>query len=94
MASATEPPMNTTELRLPIADLASARCAGRVERELLGLAGVVRASVDPTYALATIGYDPTQTGLDDLRAANRHADCGVGRWERAALRIRVTESQR
>jgi copper chaperone CopZ len=84
--------MNATEIRLPITGLADAPCAGRVEEELLGLAGVVRASVDARRALATIGYDPTRVGLDDLAEIVQRAGCGAARWERAALRIRPVDN--
>ena len=91
MAPDLEPAMHVAEVRPPLTKPVGVRCAGRIDRELLGLTGVVRASVSPARPLVRIGYDPTRVGLDDLRAAIRYVDCGVARWERAVLRIRVTE---
>jgi copper chaperone CopZ len=44
-------------------------CSALIEETLAEQAGVSGASVDLEAARAVVSYDPSQVGLDDLRAA-------------------------
>ncbi len=65
------------ELDLPITGMTCANCAGRVERALGQVSGVLSASVNLASERAHIEYLPTSTGPGRLRAAVRAAGYGV-----------------
>ncbi|MEO8216521.1 MAG: HAD family hydrolase [Acidobacteriota bacterium] len=60
----------TARIALPVRDIPYASPGGTtIERELLGLAGVVRARFLPVRRAALVDFVPGVIGIDDLRAA-------------------------
>lgn len=75
------------EVRLPISGLTAPACARHVEEALNATSGVSSALVNVTRGHATVVYDPTRVGLEDLEAAIRRGGCGTAQSHRAVLRI-------
>jgi Cu+-exporting ATPase len=57
------------DLELPIGGMTCAACARTVERQLASSHGVEKASVNFATKVASVSYNPDETGLDDLVAA-------------------------
>jgi Cu+-exporting ATPase len=57
------------EVELPIGGMTCAACARTVERQLAGSPGVKKASVNFATRIASVSYNPAQTGIDALVAA-------------------------
>ncbi|WP_337060631.1 heavy metal translocating P-type ATPase [Kineococcus sp. G2] len=64
-ATATEP----ADCTLDIAGMTCASCVGRVEKALRRVAGVSAAEVNLATEVATVHFDPTRTGVQELTAA-------------------------
>lgn len=58
-----------TARTLQISGMTCASCVGRVEKALRRLDGVTTASVNLATETATVDYDPTAAGLDQITAA-------------------------
>jgi Cu+-exporting ATPase len=57
------------KVSFPVARMSCAACAGRVEKALLGTAGVVEANVNLAAEKATVEYDPALVGAGELAGA-------------------------
>jgi Cu+-exporting ATPase len=71
-AGAATPPTPTTppaDCTLDIGGMTCASCVGRVEKALRRVPGVAAAEVNLATEVATVRFDPAQTGLEELTAA-------------------------
>ena len=60
---------NSADVELPIGGMTCAACARTVERQLASSPGVEKASVNFATKIASVSYNPRQTGVADLVAA-------------------------
>ena len=74
---AAEPAADGTAV-LPIEGMTCASCVRRVERALAKVPGVTTANVNLATERATVTYDPTASGIGQLRAAVEKAGYRVG----------------
>jgi Cu+-exporting ATPase len=66
--AATTSPASFDSCTLDIGGMTCASCVGRVEKALNRLDGVSVAQVNLATEVATVSFDPTQVGLEDLTA--------------------------
>jgi len=59
----------STDIELPIGGMTCAACARTVERQLASSPGVEKASVNFATRIASVSYNPAQTGVEQLVAA-------------------------
>ncbi|MBO2519361.1 MULTISPECIES: heavy metal translocating P-type ATPase [Limnochorda] len=69
MAASSQAVDQGARARLGIVGMTCANCSARVERALARLPGVITATVNLATEQATVTFDPTQLGVDDLRKA-------------------------
>ncbi len=62
---------------IPVTGMTCAACSARVQRELAGVDGVLKADVNLATESATVEYLPTQAGFRELREAIRRAGYDV-----------------
>ncbi|NUM48707.1 MAG: HAD-IC family P-type ATPase, partial [Anaerolineales bacterium] len=65
------------QLTLPITGMTCANCVATVERNLKKVTGVETASVNLSSERATVDFDPTRAGLDDLIGRITRAGYGI-----------------
>ncbi|MDA8174448.1 MAG: heavy metal translocating P-type ATPase, partial [Nitrospiraceae bacterium] len=66
---------------IPVTGMTCAACSARVQRELAGVDGVLKADVNLATESATVEYLPTQAGFRELREAIRRAGYDVLKTE-------------
>ncbi len=59
--------------QLAVAGMHCASCVALIQESLAERTGVISASVDLDSARATVGYDPSLVGLDELRSTVEEA---------------------
>src|SRR5690606_4599752 len=69
MAASSQAVDQGARARLGIVGMTCANCSARVERALARLPGVITATVNLATEQATVTFDSTQLGVDDLRKA-------------------------
>src|SRR5262245_46321097 len=62
-------PAEVSQLTLAVSGMTCASCAARIEKVLKRQAGVGHASVNFATNTATVGFDPSRTGLTSLSEA-------------------------
>ncbi|TME34835.1 MAG: copper ion binding protein, partial [Chloroflexi bacterium] len=70
-------PANAHELAFDVTGMTCASCVRRIEKALRRVDGVEQAAVNLATEKATIRYDATRTGMDQLKSAVEHAGYGV-----------------
>ena len=65
------------EIELDISGMTCASCVGRVERKLKKVGGIQSATVNLATERATVTYDPTRTGVEELVTAVESAGYGA-----------------
>ncbi len=76
----TEPPThpaNAHEVAFDVTGMTCASCVRRIEKALHKVDGVEQANVNLATEKATIRYDATRAGIDQLKSAVEHAGYGV-----------------
>ena len=81
----------TKQITLPITGMTCANCVVTVERNLKKVQGVQEAVVNLASERATVAFDPTFTGLDDLVARVQKAGYGVAEGEADLLIHRMSD---
>ena len=71
-------PANAREVAFDVTGMTCASCVRRIEKALRRVDGVEQAAVNLATEKATIRYDATRTGMDQLKGAVEHAGYGVG----------------
>jgi Cu+-exporting ATPase len=79
------------QLTLPITGMTCANCVATVERNLKKVDGVQIANVNLSSERATVEYDPSLAGLDDLIARVQRAGYGVATGEADLLIQRLSD---
>ncbi|MEI8333059.1 MAG: heavy metal translocating P-type ATPase [Chloroflexota bacterium] len=87
-AAATEP-IRFVELSLPVEGMSCASCVNRIERFLGKTDGVAEASVNLATEVATVRFDPSAVGRDEIVGAIRAAGYEVRPGALAALDAEV-----
>ena len=65
-------PANAREVAFDVTGMTCASCVRRIEKALRGVDGVEQAAVNLATEKATIRYDATRTGMDQLKGAVEH----------------------
>jgi len=73
----SDAPLNTVHITLPIEGMTCASCAGRIERQLIPLKGVITASVNLAGENADMTYDPRELTPAGIKAAIEKAGFSV-----------------
>ena len=81
----------TKQVTLPITGMTCANCVATVERNLKKVDGVATASVNLSSERATVDFDPTRAGLDDLIGRVNRAGYGVATGEADLLIQRLSD---
>ncbi|MPZ13600.1 MAG: heavy metal translocating P-type ATPase [Chloroflexi bacterium] len=80
-SSLREDPAQSRELILPVRGMTCASCVRRVERALTKLEGVEGATVNLATERASVRFEPTVVGVDDLQRAVERAGYALGAAE-------------
>ncbi len=72
--------VTTQEIRFAVTGMTCASCVRRIEKSLSKVPGVAEVSVNLATEKATVAYDPTVAGPDQLKAAVEKAGYGVGAY--------------
>src|SRR5512135_53535 len=72
---------NEKQITLPITGMYCANCVTTIERNLKKVAGVQSAVVNLASERATVQFDPSVAGLDDMIARVRRAGYGIAAGE-------------
>ena len=65
------------QVAIPITGMTCANCVATVERNLRKIDGVQEVVVNLSSERATVGYDPSQTGISDITARINRAGYGI-----------------
>jgi Cu+-exporting ATPase len=76
--STEKPPVDATEVTIPVAGMTCAACVRRIEKALNRVDGVREAGVNLATEKARVLYDPSVTSLDQLRSAVQRAGYEAG----------------
>jgi P-type Cu+ transporter len=79
-------------LILPVTGMTCANCVGTVERSLKKAKGVETVNVNLSSERATVQFDPSLVGVDDLVNRIEHAGYGVAVGEADLLLTRMSDS--
>jgi Cu+-exporting ATPase len=82
----------TKQLTLPITGMTCANCVATVERNLKKVNGVEQATVNLSSERASVVFDPTLTGMDELIGRVRRAGYDVAAGEADLLIQRLSDS--
>ena len=77
MSTATQDQKNAEKLTLAVQGMSCAACVRRVEKALVGVAGVREASVNLATEKATMVFDPAHAGLEAMKQAVEEAGYGL-----------------
>ena len=88
-ATAATEPIRFVELSLPVEGMSCASCVNRIERFLGKTDGVAEASVNLATEVATVRFDPSAVGRDEIVGAIRAAGYEVRPGALAALDAEV-----
>jgi Cu+-exporting ATPase len=86
-----DPKVLSKHITLPITGMTCANCVATVERSLKKVNGVQSAVVNLSSERATVEYDPTFTGLDDLIGRVQRAGYGVADGEADLIIRRLSD---
>ena len=83
---------DTEQVVLPVTGMTCANCVATIERSLKKVGGVESAVVNLSSERASIGFDPSLTGLDELVGRIRRAGYDVATGEADLLIRRLVDS--
>jgi len=82
---------DTKQVILPVTGMTCANCVATVERNLMKVEGVSFASVNLSSERATVEFDPSLSGLDDLMNRIERAGYGVASGEADLIIRRMSD---
>jgi len=83
---------DTKQIILPIKGMTCANCVATIERNVKKIEGVEEAVVNLSSEKATIGFDSSQTNLEEIVSRIRHAGYDVAQAEGELIIKRIADS--